>query len=525
MKINIITAAALICTTLFAGEITVYRKGRDAWIQSRFSETHDIVIGIMLDANERSYLVPRGTDIREAAQKGMQLHANSDEYPAVPTGLGTFSGNHGSPYGRLVTAPKHGLTMDDSGKVITDENGIRYVIVNVPDENTFFMHPFSQNQNAPLGRPKFKNHKNQKLYFDNREIKFTKSVMGQLRPLNLIRRNVFLVDGKTPLPDQTVVKCKYFDHLFDHDVAAPEEVVKYINKNPGAKTGKLFTHKQKMFYLEDNPDFSDYAKTPVFMKIKNRMRYEDNGSVVSYRSCCYPVSLSSFKQMDVMFGWGRHNEIARGNYQMFYIPKIKPISVMERGKQNIELDFARGTDIAKHYDFRTWIDIKSAENPDNPPDRYVRVTGKNSPEYGIALGYSMIVGDTALDKPKTYRTLYYSHRNTKKIYPYAFSVTNNKPGLTFNTVAYKQYFAPSNDPDAVYFYYHTQGDHTVVYFEAHKVLENKLIKLPKELVGKSFSVVEKTPSVTLLSNNIVPKEGVKINISKPYGYIVLKVNK
>ena len=525
MKISITTIVTMMCAALMAGEITVYRQGRDAWIQSRFSETHDIVIGVMLDANERSYLVPRGTDIREVTRKGKCLHTNGDDYPATPTGIGTLSGNHGSPHGSLVTAPNHGLTMADSGKIITDENGKKYVIVNIPDKNTIFMHPFSQTPDAPVGRPKFQRHTNQKLFLDNKEIKFTKSVMGQLRPLNLIRKNVFLVDGKTPLPDKTVVKCKFLDHQFDHDVVAPEEAVKYIHKKSDAKTGNLFTHKMKMFYLEDNPGFDDYAALPVIMQIKNCMRYEDNGAMVSYRTSCYPVSLHHFSQMDLMFGWGKYNEIARGNYQMFYIPKSKPVCFKLTGNKKLNLDYARGVDITKHYDFRAHHYTDSAVDPENPPERFIRVTGKNSPEYGIVLGCSMIVGDTAIDKPKTYRTTYYSHRNTKKMYPYTFSVRNNKPGLTFNTVAYKQYFAPSNDPDATYFYYNTQGEHTVVYFETHKVLENKPIKLPQEFAGKTFSVIEKTPSVTLLSNNIVPKDGIKINVTKPYGFIVLKIKK
>ena len=511
-----------ICAILWAGEITVYRQGRDAWIQSRFSKTHDIVIGVMLDANERSYLVPRGTDIRDVLKKGFLLHINGDEYPATPGGLGTLSGNHGSPYGSLLTAPDHGLTMADSGKVIADENGIKYVIVNTPDKDTVFIHPFSRTPDSPIGRPKFKLHKKEKLYLGNREITFTKSVMGQLRPLNLIRRNVFLVDGKTPLPDKTVVKCKYLDHVFEHDVAAPEEAVKYIHKKSGTQVGKLFSHKMKMFYPGDEPDFADYADVPVIMQIKNRMRYEDNGAMVNYRTCCYPVSLASFMQMDMMFGWGKHNGISSGKYQMFYIPKTKPVC-FDLGKEKLTLDYARGVDITKNFDFRAWHRSDSAENPNNPPDRYIRVTGKNSPEYGIALGYSMTIGDTALNKTKTYRTTYYSHRNTRKMYPYAFTVRNNKPGLTFNTVSYKQYFAPSNDPDAAYFYYNTQGDHTIIYFEAHKIIENKSIKLPKEFAGKSFSVIEKTPSVSLLSGNKVPADGVKISVTHPYGFIILKV--
>ncbi len=525
MKSHITAAITVMCAALFAGEITVYRQGRDAWIQSRFSETQDIVIGVMLDANEKSYLVPRGTDIREVSKRGKLLHINGDECPATPTGIGTLGGNHGSPHGSLVTAPDHGLTTEDSGKIITDENGTKYVIVNVPDQNTVFMHPFSLTPDSPIGRPKFKRHDGQKLFLGNKEIKFTKSVMGQLRPLNLIRRNVFLVDGKTPLPDQTVVKCKFLDHHFDYDVAAPEEAVKYIHRKSDAKTGKLFTHKMKMFYLEDNPDFADYAKTPVIIQNKNCMRYEDNGAMVCYRTCRYPVSLSYFNQMDMMFGWSKYNEIARGKYQMFYIPKSKPLCVTLKGNKKVELDYTRGVDITKYLDFRAWLARANAENPENPPERFIRVTGKNSPEYGIAIGYSMITGDTALDKPKTYRTLYYAHRSTGKVYPTLFTVNNSKPGLTFNTIAYKQYFAPSNDPEATYFYYHTQGDHTVVYFEAHKALENKLIKLPQEFAGKTFSVIEKTPSVSLRSNNVVPSEGIKIDISQPYGFIVLKVDK
>ena len=525
MKKLITAVAAMVCAIVCAGEITVYRNGKDAWIQSRFSKTHDIVISIFLDANERSYIVPRGTDIREAAKKGWMLHSCGDEYPATPTGIGTLSGNHGSPYGRLITAPNHGLTDADSGKVITDDKKRPFVLVNVINKNTFFMHAINRKPDAPIGRPVFSTHNDEKLYIDGKEIKFTKSVFGQLRPLNIVRKNVFLVDGKTPLPDKTVVKCKFLDHLFDHDVVAPEEAVKYIIRKSNAATAKVFTNQMKMFYPEENPEFSDYADSPVVMQIKNRMRYEDNGAMVCYRTSCYPVSLSHFSQMDMMFGW--FGNISKLKYQMFYIPKSKPVVFSDLTDKNkkYHLDFVKGVDITKVYNFRNHTDTKDAIDPANPPERFIRVTGKGFPEYGIALGLSMIEGDTALGKPLTYRTRHYSHRHTRKMYPYTFSVRNNKPGLTFNTVSYKQYFAPSNDPDATAFYYNTQGNKTVVYFEAHKALKNKLIRLPQEFTGKSFSVIEKTQSVTLHTSGTVPANGVKIDLDGTYGHIVLKVDK
>ena len=523
-QITAVVAAAFFAV-VYAGEITVYRSGRDAWIQSRFSQTHDIVIAVILDANERSFIVPRGTDIRQAAKKGWMLHSSGDDYPATPSGLGTLSGNHGSAFGSLVTAPGHGFTNDDSGKVITDSGKRKYVLVNVVDDKTFFMHPFSCKPDAPVGRPVFSLHKNEKLYLDGKEIKFTKSVMGQLRPLNIIRKNVFLVDGKTPLPDRTVVKCRFLDHVFEHDVAAPEEAVKYIHKKSDAKTAALFTHKPRMFYPGEWPDHAGYAAVPVIMQIRNRMRYEDNGAMVNYRTCCYPVSLYWFGQMDMMFGW--FGKISKMKYQMFYIPKSRPVEFTDSTDKSkkYHLDFVKGVDIVKTFNFRSFHETKDAVDRNNPPERFIRVTGDGFPEYGIALGYSMITGDTALGKPINFRTRYYSHRPTRKVYPYVYVVKNNKPGLTFNTVSYKQYFAPSNDPDATAFYYNTQGDKTVVYFEAHKALKNKAIKLPAEFAGKVFSTVEKTPSVTLHTSGRVPADGIKIDLDGSYGHIVFQIDK
>ena len=65
-QITAVVAAAFFAV-VYAGEITVYRSGRDAWIQSRFSQTHDIVIAVILDANERSFIVPRGIKRLDAA--------------------------------------------------------------------------------------------------------------------------------------------------------------------------------------------------------------------------------------------------------------------------------------------------------------------------------------------------------------------------------------------------------------------------------------------------------------------------
>ena len=160
-----VCCAAVLCSAA----VTVYRNGKDLFVQSRFSATHDIVIQVWLDANEKAWLVPRNSDIR-LAHKGLLLHSNSDEYPATSfSHYGFLSGNHGSAAARLVTAPGHGFTPEDSGKIITDEKKNSYVLI-FATKNQFVMHP-EPAKPAPVGRAVFFRHNKEKLFFNGKEIK------------------------------------------------------------------------------------------------------------------------------------------------------------------------------------------------------------------------------------------------------------------------------------------------------------------------------------------------------------------
>ena len=513
---------ALLCTAVIASAaVTAYRNGKDLFVQSRFSDTHDIIVQVWLDANEKAWLVPRNSDIRQA-HKGLLLHSNSDEYPATNfTHYGFLSGNHGSAAARLVTAPGHGLKAEDSGKIITDEKKNSYVLVSAT-KNQFVMHP-EPAKPAPVGRAVFFRHSKEKLFFNGKEIKFTRSVLAQLRPLNVVTKSVFLIDGKTPLADKQIVKCEFVDHIFEHGVIAPEAAVKYIKDHPGERNTRFFTTRTKMFYPDKEKGFEDYAALPRIMTVKNRMRYQDNGAMVNTRTCIFPVSLRGVSQMDIMFGWT--GAISKGNYQMFYIPKTKVQHF--KGHKNkaaaYTLDFVRGVNISKGLDINGSVTSKDSIDPARLPDRFIRVTGKDSPEYGIALGYSLFEGFTSADKKGAGRNSVYHHWYTRKMYPYAYNLYNNAPGTVRTSVSYKQYFCPKNDPDATAFYYHKQGKSDVVYFEAHKPLKNKKIKLPPYMTGKKVTVLEKTPELTF-SGKTVPAKGLEISSKANYSHIVLKLD-
>ncbi len=521
MKKFFVFAALCAAVLSSSAAVTAYRNGKNLFVQSRFSETHDIVIQVWLDANEKAWLVPRNSDIR-LAHRGLLLHSNSDEYPATSfTHYGFLSGNHGSAAARRVTAPGHGFTPGDSGKIITDEKNNTYVLI-LTEKDHFVMHP-EPAKPAPVGRAVFFRHRNEKLFFNGKEIKFTRSVLVQLRPLNVVTKNVFLIDGKTPLPDKKVVRCEFVDHIFEHGVIAPEAAVKYIKDHPGKRNTRFFTTRLKMFYPEEEKGFEDYAKLPRIMTIKNKMRYQDNGAMVNTRTGIFPVSLRGVSQMDLMFGWA--GVISKGNYQMFYIPKTK-VHVFKGYKNKgvtHTLDFVRGVDISKGLDINGNTTAKNAIDPQKLPDRFIRVTGKNSPEYGIAVGYSLFEGFTSADKKGSGRGSVYHHWHTRKMYPYSYSLYNNAPGTTRTTVSYKQYFCPQNDPDATAFYYHKQGNSDVVYFEAHKPLKNKKLKLPPYMTGKKITVLEKTPGLAV-SGKTVPAKGLEISSKADYSHIVLKLD-
>ena len=507
-----------------AEQITVLRRGRDAWIQSRFSRTHDIVVAVWRDANEKAFLVPRGSDIRQA-EKGLCLHVNGDEYPATNfANYGFLSGNHGSAAARLVTAPRHGFTPSDVGKVLTDDRKRTYVLAMVLNADKFVMHPEPANPASPIGRAVFPRHTKEKLFIDGREIGFTSSVMTQLRPLNRVTKSEFLVDGKTPLPDNTVVRCDFLDHVFEHDVAAPEALVRFIRERAGKKIIPALTIGTKMFYPADEPGAENYMKLPALMAVKNRFRFQDNGAMVNSRECTYPVSLVGVSQLEVMYGWA--GEIAKGKYQMFYIPKTRPSVFPSRRDKNkkYECDFVKGVDISGRPDINGFITARNAADPANPPERFIRVTGKSAPEYGIAVGYSLIAGCTASGS-RIPSSRYYHLWYTQKMYPYAYTLRDNAPGTKIATVSYKQYFCPTEEPDLTAFYHHRQGNSLVVYVEAHKTLENKRLALPPETAGMKIAVVEKSPSVTLLTPGKVPADGVRISLQGDCGSIVLKLDR
>jgi len=503
--------------------ITVYRNGNEFFVRSGFSAKYDIVIRNWLVANEAAYLLEPEKPITDAL-KGKLLHISSDDYPATsPLGaFGVLSGNHGSPFARTLSLPEHGFTTADLGGKVNESDGYAYYIMQIVDKNHVLIHP-EGNHNTE--KPGFRGHSTAPLFYKEQELKFTESKFTQMHPLNRITDFRILTDGGNEVPDKTEIKCHYLDFIFVHDVVSPLAAVQWMKENPGRKpspewkdTGMMFVNSKEL-----RETHADYMKLDALATYHNRFRFEARGACVNYRKAVYLSALSSVSSLDVMFGW--NGDIAGKDKEEFYIPKLKPVKVA--GYQNgneLLCDFSAIFRMPNPMQVNSQITAKDCLDPSDPPDRFIRVVGNEKREYGIALGYSLFLGCTARPRNISEQDSLFHLWHTKKMYPYAYTLKNVKPGKTMETVAYKQYFDPQAEPDATAYYWHHQGDSLIVYLDFHQPLAPKIFQLPTESTGKKISILEKTPSVTLRSGNFVSGEGtVTLEVNGNYGYLVMKL--
>ena len=520
-----IFSLAVIC---FAEEfITVYKDGNDFFVRSNYSDNEDMIIHNFRYINEKSHLIKRTAPFA-AWQKSTALHYSNDDYPAVvPLGkYGTLSGNHGSPYTRCLTVPGHGLTANDRGGVITEKNRKNtYVILQILDKDNLLIHPEGLQNTVS---PRFPKHTTAPLFYKGKQLRFTKSVMKQLYPLNRITDWQLLADGKTPVPEKKEIKCRFVDFVFVHDLLDPYHVIQAVKKAPDDKYMPEWNARHSMCFVntpELRKKYASYAKLPALVTYANKVRFQPRCARVNYRKITYHAPLSHANNLDIMFYWG--GLIARQKRQLFYIPKLKPLTVTDRKtKEKRTIDLTAGVQIPIKMEYSYYIPLSDVIDRKDLPDRFIRITGDEKQyRYGIALGYSMIMGKTAKENMPGDRTTVYHLYKSHKIYPFSGCPKNIKPGKVEEVVAYTQYFDPRREPDATSFYCHYQGDSLMVYLDFHKELKNKTIKLPKAAVGRKITVFEKTPALELHTKGKVSASGITLSNKAKHGYLVLKLDK
>lgn len=308
----------------------------------------------------------------------------------------------------------------------------------------------------------------------------------------VIKRQDYLVDGNTPLQDDTFIRCDFLDIVDEYDV---------VQKFKG--------------------------QTEVLISNRIRYRLQPFGACTiehhaTVRRDCH-INLWALTQVMVLsdgdFSGHDHALPPAFDRHDYYIPKTKAFV-----KDGRRYDFSRLEDYRKG-SFPITFDVTMVSDTNNLPDRFMQLLGSSEKyQVGFVCGYSLITGLTRAEE-RARRCLYPVVLSPgKKTYPHVLDNMDAVVGTELYGMAYRQYFDPAAFTNATAGYWHRQGESTVLYLNYHQSVVRDVVHIPEHLVGKIITVVEKTPTVELLSGSRVPIDGIVLSVTDDYGYIVLQLD-
>ena len=493
-------------------KLIVVKNGHWVYVRSYFSPEQDIVISMQDTGTNgqitfgHTRLVPCALPNNpEAFEKVELFHGCGDD--ATPWLLnGTYiGGNHGCSDARELTAKNHGLTVKDIGSEWTDEAGAKFYIIKIATADKIWI--LSENTGKD-GIWKFNTSvkgNSLKSRADDRSLKFEGNKGVQITPACRIKEQLYLINGKTALGAGKITSCDFLDIVEEYDIIAPDSLLDMIIKNPGKET--QFTARELESVVTNHIVYRFQPMGACTVEHRSIARRNFNLGYMGFIQSA-PLTKGSF---------GTHE---------YHIPKTVPFELKGRN-----YDFANFADYSQKLPKELLFGkkYKNISDPGNPPDRFTQFLGEEkegAPTRKIAyvIGYSLIEGITRPEKRalncETSLYLYVSN----KTYPHAIDGGTVEKGKEFHCMAYRQYFNPSAYLNATSVYWHKEGDSYLLYIDYHKSMDKEIIKLPDFLSGRKLSIVEKTPSVKLLSEETVPAEGISLSVSDNYGYIVLRLD-
>lgn len=515
MKAMLLLALVLtVVPGLAADQLRVLKHGDDLFVRSSFSPTDDLLVRVGKGRNGQfnyssAFLLKAEAGMTPAdLGAGRLIHGNGDD--ATPWNLnGTYIGaNHGCSDGREVTVPAHGLTTADLGSQWQDAAGTTFVVLKIVDADHFWMLSLNQGTGdiwrfiTAVKGPTLQR------AADGKTLTFTECKMAQIIPACRLGRQDVLVDGKTTLAEDTPVTCAFLDLVEDYDIISPAALVADFVAHPGEARSFV------------GPDLQAVVRNHIVYRF-----FPNGANVITTRS----EALLDFN-LGYM-GFVQSAKLTPGtayDSHTYLIPKTVPFT-----QDNLTWDFRAGQDYSVK--LVTPLIFSAAKgnlaDPQNLPDRFIQLLGHKTAdgivnEVGYALGYSLISGMTVpAERAKNARQALMLYTSTKT-YPTACDSGMGNPvkrGTPFECVAYRQYFRPDSAQPGTILYWHPEGDDLVVTVEFHRSLDHATVALPAAWAGKSVTVVEQTPSVTLHTTGPLPATGVVISVADGYGYLVLQV--
>lgn len=232
--------------------------------------------------------------------------------------------------------------------------------------------------------------------------------------------------------------------------------------------------------------------------------------------CTIYASLTCLKSVPFEDWMLTQSRVMQDTSRQFYVPKT--IGFILSG---VNYDFSQPLNLASEVPTSIRFNQARNEQDANPVDRVLQLTKS----YGYATGYlPLLDAEPSARKVNASRKYAEIRNNSLKTYPSLIDgvTTQLKAGDSFSGIGYRKYFKRDANRTAKYVVRSNVAD--FLYLDWHKATTD-IIELDDDLIGREFTVHEKSSNVTLLSkfatNNIV----VKVDSSKSYGYLVLRFNK
>ncbi len=491
----------------------VKKSGPAVVLRSRFAPGRDLALTMNLGSNRQinfhqTFWMDAALELdRTEAKHGVLLHGCGDD--STPWNLnGTYIGaNHGCSDTREVVQPGHGLTEADLGGAWRDSAGKEFFLIHVPSPDTLWFLSDNAGSNAiwkfntKLAGPALTN------AATGATLAFQECRMAQLRPACRIRRQDYLADGRTPLPENAWTDCAFLEIAEEYDIINPAAILSDVRAHPGQAR--------------------DWTAPHMAAVISNRIVYRfypGGATVVRHIS----RALQEF-QIGYM-GFVQSAKLYQGKFDTheYYIPKTRPFT-----QDGIAYNFQALQDYSQKLASSLYFGDANGNlaAAGDLPGRFIQFLGTKTNgapvrQFGYALGYSPVNGLTRLAERARHAASAINLYTSSKSYPHAVDKKMGEiipAGTEFDCTAYRQYFDPTAFPNATCVYWHPDGDSVMLYADYHRAVERDVLRLPAELAGKRVEVVEQTPSLTLHTADSVPADGLAVSVSGAGGALTARL--
>lgn len=445
--------------------------------------THEHQMQIVKSATVLTSMVANFT---KDAMDGVTVGTMNDDAAPARLDTATVGANHG--YSKsILTANAHGKTAADIGSTWVSQDGGDCVLIDVVNANTLYI--TRKDSNAALNSAQ--------LIFTHKSgatntatINATVNTASQWYPsIKKLSHRCFVDGSKVELGKDVTLS-------FNDDVVVSE-------------TYEILSRASMIHQHIDNigTRLASYENAQSVMSVTNNYRFDKYGGITIEAEYVVlaPMTLDDLMMIQsIKRSWS-------GNTS-YYVPKVKPI-------------VAGGTT----YDFENIVNISGGlagnaiftpsdvKDGENAPDRGIQLSN----DYGFALGYLPVL-DADYTAKKLNATVWHMYipSSSLKVYPYLISKGSHAVdvGTSYACVAYRQYFKRKVGETAVYPVYSRFGDYLYMHWHSAGL---KRVELPESLMGRAFTISEKSPNVTLISK--VAGSIITANIAdSASAYLVLK---